>query len=67
MTEFRKKYQSLPVNFHLWSQDKIAELWWKLALEWALSIDSGFCSCGVPTDSWQEESVLAKIKDELEE
>lgn len=37
MTEFRKQYQSKPVDFHLWPQDKIAELWWKFALEWVKS------------------------------
>lgn len=35
MTEFRKQYQNEPIDFHLWSQDKIAEFWWKKALEWA--------------------------------
>ena len=34
MTEFRKQYQNEPVDFHLWSQDKIAEFWWKAGLEW---------------------------------
>ncbi|KKN73125.1 hypothetical protein LCGC14_0404340 [marine sediment metagenome] len=36
MIEFRKQYQNEPVDFHLWSQDKIAEFWWKKALEWVL-------------------------------
>ena len=40
---------------------------WKAALEWVLSIDSGFCSCGVPNDSWQEDGVLAKIEKEIKE
>lgn len=66
MTEFRKKYQSFPVDFHLWPQDKIAELWWKEALAWVKSIDSGFCSCGCmnvdTTNSTQEQ-----IEKELQE
>ena len=40
---------------------------WRAALEWVLSIDSGFCSCGVPNDSWQEDGVLAKIEKEIKE
>jgi len=34
LTEFRKQYQNEPIDFHLWSQDKIAEFWWKMALGW---------------------------------
>ena len=34
MTEFRKRYQNEPVDFHLWSQERIAEFWWRAALRW---------------------------------
>jgi len=37
MKEFEKKYKTEPIDFHLWTQRKIAELWWKLALEWVKS------------------------------
>lgn len=40
---------------------------WKAALEWVLSIDSGLCNCGSPNDSWDNPSVLARIKEELED
>jgi len=33
-TEFRKQYQNESMEFYLWSHDKIAEFWWKMALEW---------------------------------
>ena len=43
MKEFKKQYQNEPVDFHLWSQNKIANFWWRAALEWvkreAISLD----------------------------
>lgn len=38
---------------------------WKSALEWVLSIDSGFCKCGVPNDSVENKAVLFQIEEEL--
>ena len=38
MKQFEKQYQNEPVDFHLWSQTKIAAFWWRAALEWVLSL-----------------------------
>ncbi len=38
---------------------------WIEALEWVLSLDSGFCSCGCPNDSEDNLAVLHQIKKEL--
>ena len=66
MAEFRKQYQNEPIDFHLWSQDKIAEFWWKLALEWVSEeceqLDDVCClDCGCFS------MVQDKIDEELEE
>lgn len=55
MTEFRKKYQNFPIDFHLWSQDKIAELWWKLALEWAKNMAHLYAKDSELEDIFSEE------------
>jgi len=59
MTEFRKQYQNELVDFHLWSQDKIAEFWWKKALGWVNDNCDLYDRCG----GWQGYI----IEDELEE
>lgn len=64
MTEFRKKYQSFPVDFHLWSQDKIAELWWKEALAWVL--DTFEKNIDKQTDE-DKIDIYKMVADELEE
>jgi len=45
----------------------VSEQSWKAALEWVLSIDNGFCSCGCLNDSYENESVFTQIKRELKE
>jgi len=61
-----EKWQKEALRFH-YSPNTYggAEMGWKAALEWVLSIDSGFCTCGCPNDSWDNPSVLAQIEKEL--
>ena len=62
MTEFRKQYQNEPVDFHLWSQDKIAEFWWKKSLEWVLNMYGANTFHGYPPINIKKEMEM-----ELEE
>lgn len=65
MKEFEKWFK-LYAKENPWRKDSdMIKDAWKAALEWALSIDSGFCSCGCPNDSVDNESVLMQIKKEL--
>ena len=66
MKEFKKWWKKDSMEGD-WDYERYAERGWEAALEWVLSIDSGFCSCGVPNDSWQEEGALAKIEKELKD
>ena len=52
-----------PMGWYAWERG--AQSGWRAALEWALSIDSGFCSCGCPNDSEDNPSVLHQIEEEL--
>ena len=71
MKEFEKIWENYYANYSSYEgikhEQNMARHFHRAALEWVLSIDSGFCSCGVPNDSWQEEGVLAKIEKELKD
>jgi hypothetical protein len=69
MKEFEKWWKAYAFNRFL-LPDNCAKAGWKAALEWVLSIDSGFCNCGMITTEADDNEIfisnLTQIKQELE-